>query len=79
MREREAMRRQSDASFFGRNEKTEQAIIGENGGGRRYSSGNAANPNMNSQMSNANARGENLVNNAINNSLNNRNDLDDLR
>ena len=79
MREREAMRRQSDASFFGGNNKTEQAILGDNGNGRKYSSGNAANPNMNNQMANGNARGENLVNNAINNSLNNRNDLDDLR
>lgn len=79
MREREAMRRQSDASFFGKNDKTEKAIIGDNGSGRRYSSGNAANPNMNNQMANGNPKGENLVNNAINNSLNNRNDLDDLR
>ena len=79
MREREAMRRQSDASFFGKNDKTEKAIIGDNGSGRRYSSGNAANPNRNGQMANGNPKGENLVNNAINNSLNNRHDLDDLR
>lgn len=79
MREREAMRRQSDASFFGSNGNTKQAIEGGNGSGRKYSSGNASNPNMSNQLANGNSRGENLVNNAINNSLNNRRDLDDLR
>lgn len=76
MREREVMRRQSDASFFGGSGKVERAIYGNNSAGRRYSVNNAANTNMNKQM--ANSKGADLVNKAISN-LNNRNDIDDLR
>ena len=73
MREREGLRRQSDASFFGGGNSAEKAINGDGDQGRKYSVGNAAESNMNKQM--PGGRGADLVNKAIENS----NSLDDLR
>ena len=73
MRERETMRRQSDASFFGGDKNVEKAIEGDNASARRYST-NVRDQNNNNDNS-KNGRGADLVNNAINN----LNDLDDLR
>ncbi len=78
MREREAMRRQSDSTFFGNNGgKVENAIEGDNGAGRRYSVGAGSNANNQMERSNS-SRGANIVDNAIKN-LNDRRDIDDLR
>lgn len=77
MREREALRRQSDASFFGGNGKVEKAITGDNNNGSRYSVNNAANQNNNRQLA-QNGRGANLVNRAISN-LNDNHEGNDHR
>ena len=71
MREREAMRRQSDSQFFGNDDKAKNAIGGEK---KENSGGNANNKK-------AQGQGSNMVNNAINNAVNNnqQDDLSDLR
>ena len=69
MKEREAMRRQSDSQFFGSDDKAKNAINGEKKGN---DSGNANNKKA--------GAGNKMVNNAINNAVNkNQDDLSDLR
>ncbi len=74
MREREAMRRQSDSQFFGNDDKAKNAINGEK-------NGNVGGSNANNKK--VGGQGSNMVNNAINNAVNNNNnqqdDLSDLR
>ena len=74
MREREAMRRQSDSQFFGNDDKAKDAISGQK-------NGNVGGSNANNKK--VGGQGSNMVNNAINNAVNKNNnqqdDLSDLR
>ena len=68
MREREGMRRQSDESFFGKDNKAKNAIVGErrksiNSASVMANGGNGAKKSEN--------KGNNIVNKAINNAVNN--------